>query len=481
MTDLSINDGALANWSAPQCPFVIEYSRRALDDIRLAVVDAFFSPPRGGVEIGGILLGRFESERLQILDSVPIECEHAFGPVFTLSPADQVRLGELLGRSYPGDLKPVGWYHSHTRSDLALCEADVDIHNRYFPERWQVALVLRPSTLQPTQAGFFFREPDGAIQNERSYHEFVVEALPVQQLPQSLPAALPGPTREIESDAVVLTLASSKPQPHHDQPEAHLPEPDAHADITEPEQVEMHESHRAEWHEQEREPLHESHRAEWHEHEGEPVHEPVRAEWPERQRIELPERERLEMPEPEEAPQRPWIGIAAGLAVGLVLGAIANQMRSHSQPETRVVPAPAVAARPADPTLRKRADELATQVVVLTQQNADLRRQSEQSGKQQTDVARLKADLAKAQADLAKQQADASKAQADTSKAQADTSKAQTELRQQRDDLAKQTAKLKADLAAQTARAQSVQQQLDDLRRQQQRRRLNIQSSDPQP
>src|SRR5579872_4902801 len=102
MTDTSINDGALATWSVPQCPFVIEYSRKALDDIRLAVVDAFFSPPRGGVEIGGILLGRFESERLQILDSLPIQCEHAFGPVFTLSPADQVRLGEMLGRSYPG-------------------------------------------------------------------------------------------------------------------------------------------------------------------------------------------------------------------------------------------------------------------------------------------------------------------------------------------------------------------------------------------
>ena len=39
-------------WKAPQCPFTIQCSLRALDDIRLAVVDAFFSLPRGGAEIG---------------------------------------------------------------------------------------------------------------------------------------------------------------------------------------------------------------------------------------------------------------------------------------------------------------------------------------------------------------------------------------------------------------------------------------------
>lgn len=465
MTETSINDGALATWSAPQCPFVIEYSRKALDDIRLAVVDAFFSPPRGGVEIGGILLGRFEGERLQILDSIPIECEHAFGPVFTLSPADQVRLGEMLGRSYPGDLKPVGWYHSHTRSEIALCEADLDIHNRYFAERWQVALVLRPSTLQPTQAGFFFREPDGAIQIERSYREFMVEALPVQQLPQSLPAALPGPTREIDSDAVVLTLASAQREPLHEESEAHSAEPDTHTgDETRDAQVAG-----ATQHAPEPEARHEAEQVELHERTWPEMHEPARVETHERERerVELPERERIETPEPEEGPRRPWIGIAAGLAVGIVLGAVGNQMRSHAQPAEHVVPAPAVAARPADAALRKQAENLARQVAALSQQNADLRQQNEQSNKQQGDAAKLKADLAKAQADLAKQQTDAAKAQ--------------TELRQQRDDLAKQTAKLKADVAAQTARAQSIQQQLDDLRRQQQRRRLSIQSSDPLP
>ena len=54
-------DSTTITWSVPECPFTIEYSARVLDDIRLAVMDAFFSLPRGGAEIGGILLGSFDN------------------------------------------------------------------------------------------------------------------------------------------------------------------------------------------------------------------------------------------------------------------------------------------------------------------------------------------------------------------------------------------------------------------------------------
>ena len=44
-----------ALWTVPQSPVTIEYSVQALEEIRLAVTDAFFSLPRGGAEIGGVL------------------------------------------------------------------------------------------------------------------------------------------------------------------------------------------------------------------------------------------------------------------------------------------------------------------------------------------------------------------------------------------------------------------------------------------
>ena len=82
-----------------------------------------------------------------------------------------------------GDLKPVGWYHSHTRSEIFLSDADLEIHRRFFPEPWQVALVLKPHTFQPMRAGFFFRETGGAIAAARSRAEFEIEPLPMERVP----------------------------------------------------------------------------------------------------------------------------------------------------------------------------------------------------------------------------------------------------------------------------------------------------------
>src|ERR1700683_5355459 len=178
----------LATWSAPECPFNIDYSPRALDDIRLAVVDAFFSLPRGGAEIGGILCGHWDGQRLSITDYAALDCEHAFGPSFALSPRDEAQLAALITGSAGNGVWPVGWYHSHTRSEIFLSDADQQIHRRFFPEPWQVALVLKPHTFHPARAGFFFRDSSGGIHAEASYAEFVLAPLEVKAAPSGAPA-----------------------------------------------------------------------------------------------------------------------------------------------------------------------------------------------------------------------------------------------------------------------------------------------------
>jgi proteasome lid subunit RPN8/RPN11 len=172
-------NGDLECWQAPQSPFQILYSRLVLEQIRLAVVDAYYLVPRGGVEIGGVLLGKYHDRQVEIIDDEPFECEHAFGPSFSLSPRDEECLKDVLAkvRNKSSGLEPVGWYHSHTRSEIFLTEADLKIHDRYFPEMWQVALVVRPSTSQPARAGFFFREIGGSIHASASHHEFQLEPL----------------------------------------------------------------------------------------------------------------------------------------------------------------------------------------------------------------------------------------------------------------------------------------------------------------
>jgi proteasome lid subunit RPN8/RPN11 len=206
-------DTEVGTWSAPECPFEIEYSARVLDDIRLAVVEAFFSLPRGGAEIGGILLGQWDGGRISITDWEALDCEHATGPSFTLSPRDQTHLAEMTAkaRRNASNRQPVGWYHSHTRSDIFLSETDQDIHNRFFPEPWQVALVLKPHTFEPTRGGFFFREPDGSIRGAASYKEFQLDQLPLRPASAERGNRSTAARRPLHEDSIFRARAGTPP------------------------------------------------------------------------------------------------------------------------------------------------------------------------------------------------------------------------------------------------------------------------------
>jgi proteasome lid subunit RPN8/RPN11 len=228
-------DRSLARWSTPECPFTIEYVARVLDDIRLAVIDAYFSLPRGGAEIGGILLGRVEKGRIAITDAIPLECEHAFGPSFTLSENDQAHLGtKLAGVAKNGNSRPVGWYHSHTRSEIFLSEADLEIYKRFFPEPWQVALVLKPHTFLPTRAGFFFRAPDGGVRADASCLEFQLEPLPIGKVPADEPeAARFAPAPAPSAGRVIDISSAARPEPAAEPEEPSTPEPMAEPPLAE--------------------------------------------------------------------------------------------------------------------------------------------------------------------------------------------------------------------------------------------------------
>jgi len=217
-----------ATWSVPQCPFTVQYSTRVLDDIRLAVVDAFYSLPRGGAEIGGILLGNARPDKVSISGYLPLDCEHALGPSFTLSERDEQQLRDLLNspECLRRESRSVGWYHSHTRSEINLTEADLDLYRRFFPESWQVALLLKPHTFLPTRAGFFFREAGGAIQSSASYREFELDPLPMRpprETPAPAPAPAPLPGATVANSEAPADPPAASPAAETDVPEAELP------------------------------------------------------------------------------------------------------------------------------------------------------------------------------------------------------------------------------------------------------------------
>ena len=184
-------DPATVTWSTPECPFSIECSSRVLDDIRLSANDAFFSLPRGGAEIGGILLGAWHEGQLTITDCAALDCEHAMGPSFTLSLKDEARMQELIQAAMAAGGLPVGWYHSHTRTGVMLSDSDLTIHNRFFPQAWQVALVVKPHTHEPMRCGFFFRGSGGIIHSSASYKEFLIDPVPMHQVPRAVVVEMP--------------------------------------------------------------------------------------------------------------------------------------------------------------------------------------------------------------------------------------------------------------------------------------------------
>jgi hypothetical protein len=176
-----VRDGSFGSWSTPEIGLTIEYPFEVMEEIRTAVCDGHQRLAHGGLEVGGVLFGTRRDTSIRLLTWRPIFCEHALGPSLRLSTRDRAELARLLevAKSDPDlrGLNSLGWFVSHTRSNLSLSTADVEIYDNFFPALWQVTLILQPTDAGPTRAGFFGRETDGSLRMESSYLEFEVEPL----------------------------------------------------------------------------------------------------------------------------------------------------------------------------------------------------------------------------------------------------------------------------------------------------------------
>src|SRR5579862_106820 len=93
-----MSDVKIASWGVTESPIIVEYSLVVIDEIRRAVIEGFQRLSRGGIEVGGVLYGAREGRTVRLLAMRPIECEHARGPSFALSDADQAALQAQLAK-----------------------------------------------------------------------------------------------------------------------------------------------------------------------------------------------------------------------------------------------------------------------------------------------------------------------------------------------------------------------------------------------
>ena len=224
-------------WEDPQCAFSVEWVPQKLDQIRIAVTDALYAVPRGGLEIGGILLGNFNGKLLHIEDWVPMECEHLTGPSFVFSARDEVALKTQMAMM---SRQVVGWFHSHTRSEILFSPQDLKLHDTFFPQPWHIGMVLRPANMKPLRANYYFRDESGVVVAGKS--EFTVEvwrggpAAEEDKREQKpvVKAALPAVTPVAPAfvrPAIPQSLPTERPvlpndpRPHFEAPQPKVPEP----------------------------------------------------------------------------------------------------------------------------------------------------------------------------------------------------------------------------------------------------------------
>lgn len=217
-----------AVWSPPGHAIRIEYSSLVLDQIREVSVEGYHSVPHGGVETGGVLYGTHEENLVRITAWRPIACEYAKGPSFVLSATDEAHLTQAL-RSYGDDpdlagTEPVGWYRAHTRSEVMLSDVDLVFYQHFFSQPWQIGLIVRPASFGPTFAGFFFREPDGAIHAESSYDDFVLKPLPVAQVAMER-EPLPASTDAARANGAPVEAETMAPPTQAERPAGSSREP----------------------------------------------------------------------------------------------------------------------------------------------------------------------------------------------------------------------------------------------------------------
>ncbi len=122
-------------------------------------------------EVGGVLAGRIFQEMnnghgfIVIEEVLPARFTRQGSTFVTFTQDSLVKIINEMDDQHP-ELKIVGWYHTHPRLGIFLSHYDTWLHQNFFPEPWQVALVIDP---HPSEGGFFIRKPDGVLDPDRYF------------------------------------------------------------------------------------------------------------------------------------------------------------------------------------------------------------------------------------------------------------------------------------------------------------------------
>ena len=181
MSSISRRPAEYAFWQTPDKSITVTYSLSLFHEIESVVSEGYRRVPHGGIETAGLLFGQIAEGSIRLKAFHIIECEHASGPSFVLSPRDverlQTQLTALKTDSELSGLKPVGWFVSHTRSELHMNDHEAGWFNQFFPDGLRVAVLVKPERFQATRFAFIVRLENGTLLREAA-HDPVILPLP---------------------------------------------------------------------------------------------------------------------------------------------------------------------------------------------------------------------------------------------------------------------------------------------------------------
>jgi len=168
-------------------------------------------------EVGGVLIGDvfdFGNERYQIQITDFIQGR------FVVSEATEMKFTHETWAEIDKELqrlisenprkKIVGWYHTHPGLDVFLSDKDLYIHENFFKEPWQIALVVDP---KQDLGGFFTWRKDNTIPDQTE-QKFKVSEVYQPSDPDTTPSDLETP----ESDIVSIVKEELEQTENNQQP-----------------------------------------------------------------------------------------------------------------------------------------------------------------------------------------------------------------------------------------------------------------------
>ena len=123
------------------------------------------------VEVGGVLVGQWCADEetgeqfVVVKHALPARHTRQGSVYLTFTQDTIVELHDQIEKRFPSD-KIVGWFHTHPRMGVFLSHYDTFLHKNFFPDPWQVALVVEPYS---SVAGFFIRQADGSLDPTRYF------------------------------------------------------------------------------------------------------------------------------------------------------------------------------------------------------------------------------------------------------------------------------------------------------------------------